>query len=295
MHRRTFLAGAGTAAWLACGSTLRNTPRRAEGVSAKIARIPHRGRLGVAILNTANGAVIGQRLDERFAMCSTFKLPLVAMTLRAVDQGEITLDKMIRYSAADLQPHAPVAAAHVSQGALPIKDLVRAAQTVSDNTAANLLLRELGGPAAFTRFCREMGDAVTRLDHAEPELNRVPQGSPEDTTSPRAIAHLVAEILVPGTLSEHSRSLLIRWMRDTKTGEKRLRAGFPRNLVAGDKTGTSLEDNVAGYCNDVACVWPARRPPLIVAAYYHAERGVSLDAAEAVLARVGGLTAEHIG
>jgi beta-lactamase class A len=126
------------------------------------------GRLGVAMLDTATGAISGHRLDERFGLCSTFKLALAAWVLAAVDAGRIRPDLWVRYGEADLLSHAPVTRAQLSAGGMTAMALAEATQTTSDNPAANLLLRELGGPAAFTAWLRSQGDAHTRLDRLEP-------------------------------------------------------------------------------------------------------------------------------
>ncbi|MBB5122967.1 hypothetical protein AF335_14350 [Streptomyces eurocidicus] len=70
---------------------------------------------------------------------------------------------------------------------MTVGELCDATIRFSDNLAGNLLLRELGGPTAITRFCRSIGDRTTRLDRWEPELNTAEPSRVTDTTSPRAI------------------------------------------------------------------------------------------------------------
>jgi beta-lactamase class A len=123
-------------------------------------------------------------------MCSTFKLPLAALVLRAVDRGQLKLGTRLRYSKADIVSHMPVTEAHLNEGSMSVEALAQAAQVYSDNVAANLLLKQLGGPGAFTAFCRELGDSVTRLDRYEPMLNLSAPGDARDTTTPLAMVHL---------------------------------------------------------------------------------------------------------
>ena len=122
------------------------------------------GRLGVYALDTGTGRSLGHRADERFLMCSTFKLLLAAAVLARVGAGRERLDRRVPYTASDLLPYAPVSRAHLADGSLPIGALCQAAVEVSDNTAANLLLASIGGPTSVTRFARSLGDGVTRLD-----------------------------------------------------------------------------------------------------------------------------------
>ncbi|MBK8235436.1 MAG: class A beta-lactamase [Deltaproteobacteria bacterium] len=264
-----------------------------------LAAMEGEGRLGVALLDTGSGEVVGHRLDERFGMCSTFKLALAAMVLARVDAGALRLDGEVQLREADLVPHAPVTEARVraalarkaKHATMTIGELAHAAQTTSDNPAANALLGVLGGPAGFTSFCRDHGDQVTRLDRLEPWMNVVEGDDPRDTTSPRAMATLIARLLGKGTggLSAPSQALLRGWMIETQTGARRLRAGLPAAWVAGDKTGTMVGDGMTTRVNDIAWIEPPDRAPLVVATYFDT-RFVAQDVRdqdEAVLAAVG--------
>ena len=227
------------------------------------------GRVGVYAVDTASERIVAHRADERFAMCSTFKWLLAAAVLARVDRGELSLDERVAFSERDFVGHAPVTRARVAEGAMSVDDLARAAVTVSDNTAANLLLTKIGGPPALTELARGVGDTVTRLDRSEPELNTNHPGDPRDTTSPRAMVGTMRRILLPSAsasrdvLAAASRERLTGWLRACETGRERLRAGFPPGWAVGDKTGTGER----GAVNDVAIAWPPARPPILVAAY----------------------------
>jgi beta-lactamase class A len=254
------------------------------------------GRLGVFVLDTANGASIGLRPDERFGMCSTFKLPLAGLVLRGAEKGEFSLETEIPILESDRVNHHPSTEHMIGKGSMRISDLAEAAQKTSDNVAANLLLRTLGGPDGFTARLRALGDAVTRIDRYEPMMNFVPPGEVRDTTTPRAMAQTMRSFLVKDGLRPESRALLIQWMIDTKTGMKRLRAGFPPSWRAGDKTGTGIADNglMVNKTNDIAIFWPdTARPPVIVTAYYDSPAHFDeiRDEDQAVLAEVGRIAA----
>jgi beta-lactamase class A len=253
------------------------------------------GRLGVCVLNTATGKVYGNREHERFAMCSTFKLPLAAAILREADRGKLKLDATVPVSKADLVPHAPVVEANLAKGSMTIRALTEAAQKQSDNAAANLLLKQIGGPAGFTQFFRDLSDQVTRSDRLEPEMNRWKPGDDRDTTTPAAMAATVAKILTGDILTPASRDLLIQWMIDTKTGLKRIRAGLPQDWRAGDKTGTGYDD-ICGKVNDIAIAWPPGKPPLIVTGYFNTAGPADdvRDEDQAILAEVGRIAASRI-
>ena len=254
-------------------------------------------RLGVCLLDTTTGESTGTRLDEHFALCSTFKLPLVAACLREADHGRLDLDEVLTYSRRDLLPWAPVTGPQVDKGGLRIAVLAQAAQQLSDGTAANLLVRRLGGPQAVTARFRDMGDAITRLDRYEPDLGLVLSGDLRDTTSPQAMAHLVRRILTGGLLSAPSTQRLLQWMQDTQTGSRRLRAGLPAAWRPGNKTGTGRAEGTTNKCNDVAVAFPPGRGAVIVAAYFDSgEYTPQVEARhEAVLAEVGRIATAWAG
>jgi beta-lactamase class A len=260
-----------------------------------LARLEDRvgGRLGVCVLDTATGRKLVRRGGERFAMCSTFKLPLAAAILREADRGKLKLDTFVPYTKADMIYHAPVTEANLAKGGMTVGALAEAAQKQSDNPAANLLMKQLGGPEGFTQFFRDLGDTTTRIDRYEPEMNRVVPGDERDTTTPTAMAATLAKILTADVLAPASRDLLIQWMIDTKTGAKRLRAGLPNDWRAGDKTGTGYDD-ISGKVNDVAIAWPPGKAPVIVTAYYNTAGPADdvSDEHQAVLAEVGRIAAQ---
>lgn len=221
------------------------------------------GRVGVMALDTDSGETLEHRADERFAMCSTFKWILAAAVLERVDRGDLRLEQSLQFDKEDLLDYAPVAREHLSRGSLTIDELCAAAVSISDNTAANLLLEQIGGPAGLTRFVRQHDDSVTRLDRNEPTLNTNLPGDPRDTTTPRAMVGTMNNLLVGDALSPGSRKTLRQWLKDAATGLARLRAGLPADWVAGDKTGTGVN----GAANDVAIAWPPGRAPILIASY----------------------------
>lgn len=221
------------------------------------------GRVGVFAVDTGSGKVLAHRPDERFAMCSTFKWVLAATVLAHVEQKSLSLSGRVLYGQADLLAYAPVTSKHATEGFMTVSDLTRAAIVVSDNTAANLLLSQLGGPSVVTEFARSCGDTVTRLDRNEPTLNNNEAGDLRDTTSPRAMATLMRNVLCGNRLSSTSRDLLLQWLRDCETGHDRLRAKLPKDWLVGDKTGTGEH----GAVNDVAIAIPPGRSPILIAAF----------------------------
>ena len=239
--------------------------KKSADASTELAAIQARigGRLGVHALDTHTQRQIEFNADERFAMCSTFKLALAAAVLARVDAKTQQLDEVVRFGPSDMVPHAPVTSRHLAAGAINVRELCEAIVTVSDNPAANLLLPLVGGPAGLTRFMRGLGDPASRLDRHETELNSNLPGDLRDTTTPRAMTQTLRAVLTTDALSPASREQLIAWLVAAKTGLNRIRGGLPAAWKAGDKTGTGSN----GAVNDIAIAWPPGRAPILVCVY----------------------------
>lgn len=240
-----------------------------------------KGRFGALILDTETGKRWQHRADERFPMCSTFKYVLAAAILARVEAGEEKLDRRLPITAADLVPYAPVTQPQVGKS-LTLADLCHAAVTVSDNTAANLLLRIIGGPAALTGFLRRIGDSVTRLDRWEPDLNSAVPGDPRDTTTPAAMTRTLETLLLGPALSSASKAQLTLWLIASTTGETKVRAGLPKSWRVGDKTGSGAN----GTMNDVVAIWPPQRKPVLLSLYL-TETKASMEDRNAAFAAIG--------
>jgi beta-lactamase class A len=282
MDRLTFVLGAAASATpsfdLAHGAPFTEQERRGNG------------RLGVAAIDLRDGRRITHNGSQRFPLASTFKLPLVMAVLKRVDEGTERLDRPVRFTARDLLGYSPVVARQPHGGTLTVAQLCSAAIEHSDNAAANLLLKTVGGPRGVTAFVRRLGDRDTRLDRTEPALNEATPGDVRDTTTPQAMANLVARLVREPVLSGASKGKLYGWLHASTTGMTRIRAGVPANWTVGDKTGTT---NSGG--NDVAILWPpagAHRAardgaPIVLAIYFAEVRGTDAarDAAIADVAR----------
>lgn len=244
------------------------------------------GRLGVAVLDTASGELTGRRLDERFPLCSTFKVLAAAALLARVDGGQESLDRRIVFGREALVPYSPVTEPRVGGAGMSLAELCEAAVTRSDNTAGNLLLQTLGGPAGLTALLRSLGDGVTRLDRTEPTLNEAAPGDPRDTTSPAAMVRTLSKLTLGSALSQPSRERLTGWLLDNRTGGARLRAGLPPGWRIGEKTGTGEN----GTTNDAGLLWPPEGAAQVVAVYLTgsdrplAEREAALAAVARVVA-----------
>jgi beta-lactamase class A len=285
--RRTFLVA--TAFSLSC--ILHAGPRRFGKLAAAFAQLEgtNGGRLGVTVLDSVTGERSDYRGDERFPMCSTFKFLLVSAVLQRVDGHQETLHRAVAIPSKPLLSHSPRTEPHAG-GMMTVAALCHAALTQSDNTAANLLLESIGGPAGITRFARSLRDTVTRLDRNELSVNESLPDDPRDTTSPTAMAGDLKSILLGEVLTRPSCSQLTKWMEANVTGLDRLRAKLPAGWRAADKSGGNGEHT----SNDIAVLWPMGKPPIIVAAYITQCTGPESKRA-AILAKIGELVRGSVG
>ncbi len=233
--------------------------KRIRAIEARVG-----GRLGVAAVDSGSNRRLEHRADERFPMCSTFKFLAAAAVLHSVDEKKEQLYHFVPYTKADLLEYAPVTRQHVDEGGMSLGDLSAAAVELSDNTAGNLLVRTIGGPEAFIRYARSLGDERTRLDRVEPELNNFIPGDERDTTTPAAMPANLRSLLLVQALSPPSRQQLETWLTANQTGGELIRAGVPNDWKVGDKTGRGP----GGAINDVAILRPPGKAPVLLAIYF---------------------------
>jgi beta-lactamase class A len=241
-------------------------------------------RLGVYAVDTGSGRTVVHRPDERFAYASTCKALLAGAML---DKHSLRqLDRLVRYDRDELVPNSPITEKHLATG-LTLRELCDAAVRYSDNAAANLLFRELGGPGGLQDALRGLGDRVTRCDRYEVALSEGKPGDQRDTSTPRALATDLRAYVLGDALPTGKRAVLTDWLKRNTTGDETIRAGAPDGWRIGDKTGTGGY----GTRNDIAIAWPPGGAPIALAVLSRrdtkdAERDDALlaGAAEAVFA-----------
>ncbi|NNN36665.1 class A beta-lactamase [Streptomyces sp. S3(2020)] len=257
LARRTLLtASAATLVAAAPAHAADDVSRRLRELEAR-----HGARLGVFARDLGTGRTVRYRGGELFPMCSLFKTLASAAVLRDLDRDGEFLSRRIHYTDADLPKEgSDKTREHLADG-MTVAELAEVAITFSDNGAGNLLLRELGGPTAVTRFARSLGDPVTRLDRWETELNSAEPWRITDTTSPYAIGRTYGRLVLGDALDRRDRELLTHWLLNNTTSGTRLRAGLPRTWTVADKTGGGSY----GTNNNVGIAWTPQGTPLVLA------------------------------
>ncbi|MBB4966596.1 class A beta-lactamase [Saccharothrix violaceirubra] len=239
-------------------------------------------QVGVYAVDTGSNREVSYRADQRFAFASTFKALAAGLVLKAHEGG---LDRVFRYSPAEIVDHSPVASGKTG---LTVLETCDAAVRYSDNTAGNLLLRDLGGPKGFTAALRDLGDETTRSNRTEPTLNDTSPGDFRDTSTPRALATTLRTLLTTDRLPDTPKSILLDLLHRNTTGDKTIRAGTPEGWTVGDKTGTAAY----GTRTDIAVVTPPGRAPILLAVLTtHTNKDASSD--DALVAEAIRMALEH--
>jgi len=284
VKRRSVIAGFGALGLAGCGLSVRfDRPFDLSDLEQR-----ENVRLGLAVRQGADQ--MSWRATERFTYCSTFKLFLAAATLERVARGEERLDRAVPITSDDMISHAPVTGPAVG-GSLTIEALCQSTVELSDNPAANILIREMGGLDSWRNWYRSIGDSVTRVDRLEPELNLV-DGDLDTTTPDQAVTNM-ARLLAPGQtrLTPGHQMLLERWLADSPTGPNRIKAAAPEDWRVGHKTGTSN----LGPVNDIGMIWAPSNGPIFVAAYYEGPPADDFTAGEAIIGEATRRALEALG
>lgn len=262
--RRSILLGAAVFPLLSACAALGGKAHATASAQQQLSRIEMAldGRLGLFAWDTGDGRRLAYRADERFPMCSTFKLLLVSAILQMSTQQAGLMQQVLSYRQSELVEYSPVTAKHVGTG-MSVGQLCAAALQYSDNTAGNLLIERLGGPAEVSAFARSIGDREFRLDRRETDLNTAIPGDPRDTSTPEAMGCSLQRLALGDVLAPAQREQLCAWLRGNTTGAARIKAAIPASWIIGDKTGGGSY----GTANDIAVLWPPQRSPVIVAIY----------------------------
>ncbi len=215
-------------------------------------------RLGVFALDTGTNQIVTYRSDERFAYASTHKALAVGALLKQKSIKD--LSQKITYTREDLVNYNPITEKHVDTG-MTLKELCDASLRYSDNTAGNLILKQLGGPSKFKEALREIGDNISNPKRFEPDLNEVRPGETHDTSTPKALATSLQAFTIGNVLAKEKRLLLIDWLKGNATGDTLIRAGVPKGWEVADKSGAGSY----GTRNDIAIIWPPKGDPIVLA------------------------------
>ena len=193
--------------------------------------------IGVTAVRWGSRRAFRYRGDQRFPMCSLFKTLAAASLVRDRGYDETYWRTPIPFTSADVVVDSSILGTGEISEATP-EELADAALRFSDNTAGNLLLREIGGPAGdhpVRRIARR--DRDTDSTAGSPTLNEALPGDVRDTTTPDDIAGCMQRSSSTTRRVCWPRHALREWMLRNTTSNARMRAGLTPPFELADKTG----------------------------------------------------------
>ncbi|OKQ17799.1 CARB family carbenicillin-hydrolyzing class A beta-lactamase [Vibrio antiquarius] len=240
-------------------------------------------RIGVSVWDTQTDERWDYRGDERFPLMSTFKTLACATMLSDMDSGKLSKNATAKVDERSIVVWSPVMDKLAGQNTR-VEHACEAAMLMSDNTAANLVLNEIGGPKAVTMFLRSIGDKATRLDRLEPRLNEATPGDNRDTTTPNAMVNTLRTLIEGETLSYESRVQLKIWMQDNKVSDSLMRSVLPTGWSIADRSGAGGQ----GSRGINAIIWKENHRPVYISIYV-TETELSLQARDQLIAQISQL------
>ena len=229
-------------------------PQSIEQIESRVS-----ARIGIAVYDSATKQTWSYKGDERFPMMSTFKPLACANLLYDFENEGLDLGLKVDIESDDLIVWSPVTK-HLVGKELSLENACTATMTMSDNTAANVVLTGVGGPNGLTEFLRSIGDRETRLDHIEPDLNHARPSDVRDTTTPNTMVKTLNELVYGNVLSEASKAQLKTWLKDNKVSDGMIRSILPDGWKIADRSGAGAYGSRA----ITAIVWGETRAPLII-------------------------------
>ncbi|HWZ99512.1 MAG TPA: class A beta-lactamase [Candidatus Dormibacteraeota bacterium] len=223
-------------------------------------------------------------------MQSVFKLPLALCALHQIEQGKFSLDQPIRFLPSDLFPqgtYSPLQDKYPNADVdVPLRELLRLAVSFSDNAAADIVLRLVGGPAAVDAYIKSLGIKGFHLEDGEHGLQRDVTAQYRNWFEPAAAVHLLRRIGYSSPLTPEHTELLLNWMKDSPTGPNRIKGALPAGTIAMHKTGTSgTQGGKTPATNDIGLIVLSDGRRLAIAVFV---TDSSADSAtiESVIARI---------
>ncbi len=238
---------------LGCASAQQSLQQQIRNIAADA-----HGKVAVACSLPGTALNCDLNPDAHPPMQSVFKLPLTFTLLHQIEQGKFTLDQPIRFLPSDLilpKPYSPLQdkypAANVD---VPLRTLLQMTVALSDNTAADLLLRIAGGPEVVDQYIASLGVIGFHLRDGERVLHRDPGAQYQNWFEPRGAVQFLRILSDHSPLTPEHNALLLDWMQPAAP-TVRLQGDLPSGTRVAHKSGTSdVDHGVAHATNDIGLI-----------------------------------------
>ena len=264
----------------------------------ELARLAQLGgaTVGVTVLHVESGFAVDVRGSDRFPMASAYKVAIAFELLRRVDAGEEKLERMVTLEPADYHPGSGTLTALFNPPgftqpgvALSLRHLLELMLLISDNSATDVLLREVGGPEAVNARLAALGVSGVQVDGPTKEMienwrqnGTGANGNLRNTATPNGMVTLLDRIFRRNGLTPASAELLLDILRRCHTGNARLKGLLPEGTVVMHKTGT-----LGGVANDVGFIrLPDEAGHLAIAVFVKGADTVTPEKRDRVIAEI---------
>jgi beta-lactamase class A len=198
----------------------------------------------LAALDLNTGETVSIKGNTPFPMASTVKVAIAALYLAQVDNGRRSLDDTINGQ--------------------PARTLMRRMLVFSDNHAADILFKDVGGPHAVHNWLQDNGIKGLSVDRTIAELlsSKRDLWDHRDSTTPVAMVELLRRIYKAELIKPASRNYLLDVMAQCETGKNRMKWLLPSGTLVEHKTGT-----LTGLADDVGFITLPDGRPVAVAIF----------------------------
>jgi beta-lactamase class A len=272
----------------ACGFAQKGAKESLRAQIEKIA-LEAKGKVGVAVTLLETNETLALLGEQQFPMQSVYKFPIGMAVLHQVDKGILKLDQSIRVEKTDLVPaglRSPIRDKHPQGVALSLSELLRYSVSESDGTACDVLLRVVGGADVVTGYLRSLGVNGVIVATTEKAMAGDEFVQYRNWAKPQSMIDLLRAFQEGRGLSASSRERLFKWMIETPTGPRRLKALLPAGTVVAHKTGTSgTRNGLTRATNDVGLITLPDGRHLAIAVFV-SDSQATVAVREAVIAKI---------
>jgi beta-lactamase class A len=248
-----------------------------------------KGDVGVAIRHLETGQEVLVNANDTYPLASAVKLPILVELYTQVKAGKVKFDEMY-----EIKPNDQ----HVGSGDIPvlfdlpgvsmnIRNVANMMMMVSDNSATDIVLKRVGGPAPVQERMRALGLNGIRVDRTIQELvldfgeqdteklkgmllkdmrplmkpgptdeaGRLARhnrnaSDPRDQATPRDMNRLLEMLWQGKVVDAESSTAMLELMKRCRTGAGRIKGLLPRDTVVAHKTGS-----LGGTVDDVGIIY----------------------------------------
>ncbi|MCX2584413.1 class A beta-lactamase, subclass A2 [Pedobacter sp. MR22-3] len=254
--------------------------------------------VGISIIGNDGKDTLSLNGDRHFPLQSVFKFHIALATLSKIDKRQFSLSQKVRITKNELLPNlwSPLRDENPNGGMFQISTLIQYAVSQSDNVACDALLRLIGGPKVVEEYIKNnnIKDIAIKLNEEDIQKKWVLMF--ENWTTPKAASEVLKKFYNNKNklLSEKSYGFIWKIMKETQTGEERIRGQLPKNAIVAHKTGSSgtNKEGITEAVNDIGIVFLPNGKYFIISAFVSRSKE-SNETNEKIIAEITKVTYDY--